>query len=660
MCYTDFRFFILRVLLSLSVLTIALSVIYTDQFVVRVSGDEEVAKELARKYDFTYLSQIFPDYYHFQHRKVAKRSADFSAHHHRKLRDDPQVKWFSQQTLKRRVKKSIRYSPIITLSDPDWSEMWYLNRGPGLDMNVQEVWAQGVTGKNVVVTILNDGLEKDHPDIAQNYDPEASFDINDHDPDPQPRYDLLDTNSDGTRCAGEVAAQANNSFCAVGVAYGAKVGGVKMLDGDVTDVVEARSLSLNRQHIDIYSASWGPNDDGKTVEGPGVLATRAFTDGIKYGRRGLGSIFIWASGIGGREHDNCNCDGYTNAIWTVSVNSATENGLVPWYSEACSSTLATTYSSGFTGERRIVTTDLRQQCTSSHGGTAVSASLAAGICALALEVNNKLTWRDMQHIVVRTARPENLHSKDWKINGVGRNVSHSFGYGLMDAAAMVDLSRRWVTVPQQKSCEIKAYPAEKYVPAKSYVELKLNVYCESVRYLEHVQAKITLIATRRGDIHIYLTSPRGTRSTLLAQRKNDDSRSGFEAWPFMTVHNWGENPNGEWKLEIHNVGRYFGRATLKDWSLTVFGTYENPDVPRVTTTTTTTSRSKPITTTTTTTVAPTTKRPRKTTTRSTTTTTSTTPFPTVHHTHQYYSLTSQRPPVYFLYQNAIEDEGSGN
>lgn len=43
----------------------------------------------------------------------------------------------------------------------------------------------------------------------------------------------------------------------------------------------------------------------------------------------------------------------------------------------------------------------------------------------------------MQHIVVRTARPLFLRAGDWQINGVGRNVSHSFGYGLMDAHAMV-------------------------------------------------------------------------------------------------------------------------------------------------------------------------------------------------------------------------------
>ena len=241
----------------------------------------------------------------------------------------------------------------------------------------------------------------------------------------------------GTRCAGEVAATANNSNCAVGIAYKAGIGGVRMLDGDVTDAVEARSLGLNNQHIHIYSASWGPDDDGKTVDGPGRLATRAFLQGISQGRGGKGSIFVWASGNGGRDYDNCNCDGYTNSIWTLSVSSATENGLIPWYSEACSSTLATTYSSGSSGERKVVTTDLHHTCTSTHTGTSASAPLAAGIIALILEVNPELTWRDVQHITVRCAHNANLRANDWSQNAVGRNFSHSFGYGLMDAACMV-------------------------------------------------------------------------------------------------------------------------------------------------------------------------------------------------------------------------------
>jgi furin len=54
-------------------------------------------------------------------------------------------------------------------------------------------------------------------------------------------------------------------------------------------------LGLNNQHIDIYSASWGPDDDGKTVDGPGKLATRAFLQGIATGNV-LGIMFmLWAT-----------------------------------------------------------------------------------------------------------------------------------------------------------------------------------------------------------------------------------------------------------------------------------------------------------------------------------------------------------------------------
>lgn len=63
------------------------------------------------------------------------------------------------------------------------------------------------------------------------------------------------------------------------MAYNARIGGVRMLDGDVTDTVEGGSLSLKSNFIDIYSSSWGPDDDGRTVDGPGPLAKKAFRDG---------------------------------------------------------------------------------------------------------------------------------------------------------------------------------------------------------------------------------------------------------------------------------------------------------------------------------------------------------------------------------------------
>ena len=53
-----------------------------------------------------------------------------------------------------------------------------------------------------------------------------------------------------------------------------------MLDGTVTDIVESSSLSFNSQYIDIYSSSWGPNDDGVTIDGPARLAKHAFVHGV--------------------------------------------------------------------------------------------------------------------------------------------------------------------------------------------------------------------------------------------------------------------------------------------------------------------------------------------------------------------------------------------
>lgn len=68
--------------------------------------------------------------------------------------------------------------------------------------------------------------------------------------------DFFSPRRHGTRCAGEVSAKENNGVCGVGIAYHARVGGIRMLDGDVTDSVEARSISHRPDHVEIYSASW--------------------------------------------------------------------------------------------------------------------------------------------------------------------------------------------------------------------------------------------------------------------------------------------------------------------------------------------------------------------------------------------------------------------
>nr|XP_018904804.1 PREDICTED: furin-like protease 2 [Bemisia tabaci] len=585
---------------------------YMNQFAVQLAeGGHEDANVIADKHGFRNLGQIgsLKGFYLFEHNRLRKRSLTASDEHHENLMSEKKIVWVQQQHEKRREKRDFTdagfsawdFSHLQPNSfrrdsffpDPLFKEQWYLNGGAkdGFDMNIGPAWEKGYTGKGVVVSILDDGIQTNHPDLALNYDRNASTDINDNDDDPMPRDN--GDNKHGTRCAGEVAGVAFNHFCGVGVAYNASIGGVRMLDGTVNDAVEARALGLNINHIDIYSASWGPEDDGKMVDGPGPLARRAFIYGVTSGRRGKGSIFVWASGNGGRHSDSCNCDGYTNSIFTLSISSATQGGYKPWYLEECSSTLATTYSSGTPGhDKSIATVDMDGKlrpdhiCTVEHTGTSASAPLAAGMCALALEANPNLTWRDMQYIVVLTSKSEPLKKEGgWIVNGVKREVSHKFGYGLMDGGAMVALAEQWITVPPQHICKSQEInedrPIDPTYGSSMTVTMDVNACLgtlNEVQYVEHVQCKISLRFFPRGNLRILLTSPMGTTSTLLFERPRDIVSSNFDDWPFLSVHYWGEKAEGRWTLKIINGGsrRVNQPGILKKWQLIFYGTAVNP------------------------------------------------------------------------------------
>uniref|UniRef100_T1IMB0 furin n=1 Tax=Strigamia maritima TaxID=126957 RepID=T1IMB0_STRMM len=580
--------------------------VYMNQFAVNINGDDKKADEIAAKHGFLNHGQIgsLEGYYLFEHNHVSKRSTDRNEEHHEKLMNEKEVLWVDQQKTLTRVKRDINYPGVVRFfgfrtpyngefPDPMYSKQWYLHQGAsdGWDMNVLGAWRKGYTGYGVVVSILDDGIQTDHPDLMKNYDPGASTDINGNDADPTPQDN--GDNKHGTRCAGEVAAVAFNDVCGVGIAFNASIGGVRMLDGTVNDAVEAKALSLNRHHIDIYSASWGPEDDGRTVDGPGPLARRAFIDGVTQGRNYKGSIFVWASGNGGRHVDNCNCDGYTNSIFTLSISSVSQRGLKPWYLEECSSTLATTYSSGTPGhDKNVVTVDMdpsfrrETMCTQDHTGTSASAPIAAAISALALEANPNLTWRDMQYLVVLTSRPEPLMKEEgWVTNGVKRKVSHKFGYGLMDATAMVNLAEQWISVPNQHICETEEDKHPRTIPRSMGDNLEIYMNTDAcwnspnvVNFLEHVQCRITLHYNPRGNLKIMLESPLGTRTNLLSSRPKDMYQADFQDWPFLTVHFWGEKAAGQWKLTIVNAGTIDANedGILKKWSLVFHGTEQHP------------------------------------------------------------------------------------
>uniref|UniRef100_A0A8B9LMN8 Neuroendocrine convertase 1 n=1 Tax=Astyanax mexicanus TaxID=7994 RepID=A0A8B9LMN8_ASTMX len=573
---------------------------YLNEWAVEIPGGTDAAQSIANELGYQLVRQIgaLQNHYLFKHQSHPSRTKRSADHITKRLSEDDRVSWAEQQYEKQRSKRAPLGADCKECSvdklfdDPMWNQQWYLQDTrtspslPKLDLHVIPVWKKGITGKGVVITVLDDGLEWNHTDIYPNYDPAASYDFNDNDPDPFPRYDSTNENKHGTRCAGEIAMQADNNKCGVGVAYNSKVGGIRMLDGIVTDAIEASSIGFNPDHVDIYSASWGPNDDGKTVEGPGRLAQKAFEYGIQKGRGGKGSIFVWASGNGGRQGDNCDCDGYTDSIYTISISSASQQGLSPWYAEKCSSTLATAYSSGDYTDQRITSADLHNECTETHTGTSASAPLAAGIFALALEQNPDLTWRDLQHIVVWTSEFDPLaNNPGWKRNGAGLMVNSRFGFGLLNAKALVDLAdpKVWKHVPEKKQCIVRDDSFQPR-PLKAAGEISIEIptkacagQTNSIESLEHVQVEASIEYTRRGDLHITLTSPSGTTTVLLAERERDTSSNGFRNWDFMSVHTWGENPTGTWTLKITDTVNIHNEGQILSWKLILHGTSEKPE-----------------------------------------------------------------------------------
>lgn len=529
-------------------------------------------------------------------------------------------------------------------NDELWVHQWYLQDNTNvaqlqsdIELHVEDVWKMGYTGQGVVVAILDDGLEWNHTDIMPNYDHRASWDMNNNRSNPFPRYDALNSNSHGTKCAGEIAMVANNLKCGVGVAPRARIGGIKCLDGEVDDRVESSSLLHNMDYIDIYSGSWGPADNGLTVDGPKRLATQALEMGTKYGRQGKGVLYVWANGNGGAAGDNCNCDGYVNSIYTISIGAVTQQGQLPLYGERCPSTIAVTCSSGAYTDRKIVTTDLHNKCTIDYTGTSAAAPLASGIFALLLEANRNLTWRDVQHLTAWTSDPLPIRDNPgWKRNSAGLIFNSRFGFGLLNAKALVDAALKWQTVPKKSICilspsskmpaflqsrtmaqawfvsdgcqrefENQQRQAQFFAAAAAATnhgqQPKQMVAATSggvggrsrwtqpglisdsaintpspVIYVEHVQLIVDIEYTNRGSLDIFLISPSGTVSTLLTRRPFDKSRAGFDRWPLMSLHFWGESSIGKWTVIVRDKDGQNNRGLLRNATLLLHGTTLRP------------------------------------------------------------------------------------
>lgn len=171
-----------------------------------------------------------------------------------------------------------------------------------------------------------------------------------------------------------------------------------------------------------------------------------------------------------------------------------------------------------------------------------------------MAVSPDLTWRDIQHLCVRTAILINPDDPDWETTAAGRPYSYKYGYGRLDAWQYVTAAKEWSLVKPQAWVHLPLSElgggkvesdvmlgGEQIVPGgvRSNLTVSHDLLMENnFEKLEHVTITVWINHTIRGDVEVELLSPNGIRSVLAAQRQHDSDPTGYPGWKFMTIKHW--------------------------------------------------------------------------------------------------------------------------
>jgi subtilisin-like proprotein convertase family protein len=482
---------------------------------------------------------------------------------------------------RQRVRKALPNDPLFT------NEWHLLNRGinggrAGIDLHLTNTW-NNYRGKGVAIAIVDDGIDTTHPDLAAHIDPSLGYDWNEHDSDPTAHP--LGGDYHGTECAGLAAAIGDNAAGVTGVAFEATIAGLRLISMASTDLTESEAILFKNDRIHVKSNSWGPEDDAKTLEGPGPLALGALEEGARTGRGGLGEIYIWAAGNGLDVQDNANYDGYANSIYTIAVGSVSDQGLQTDFSEPGACVVVVTPSGSF-GRPALTTTDLQGtngvnkvespddysdlDYTKTFVGTSASVPEAAGAVALLLSANPHLGWRDVQEILVRSASLVDEHDLDWTVNAAGLHFNHKYGAGLLNVDEAVNLGLSRSNLGAQTNASLTRTNLELAIPDNDVAGVVQEFdFSRTNLRVEHVTLTASIAHPFRGDLAITLISPSGMESRLAEQ--HDDPGADFVEWKFMSVRSWGETSQGIWRVRVADL-KTGDTGTLESLHLQIYGT----------------------------------------------------------------------------------------
>ena len=194
--------------------------------------------------------------------------------------------------------------PILP-HDPQFNDQWALaNSGQrggtkGADISATTAWAKTTGSDEVVVAVLDTGVDYNHEDLTENMwrrpekmepyhdkelgtiDDEFGFNAIDTTADP------MDDNGHGTHCAGIIGAEGENDLGIAGVNWKVQIMPLKFMNasgsGSTKDAIEAINYVIERKkagvNVRIISASWGSTQKSRAL---GDVIRKAYENDILF------------------------------------------------------------------------------------------------------------------------------------------------------------------------------------------------------------------------------------------------------------------------------------------------------------------------------------------------------------------------------------------
>ncbi|MDR2845220.1 MAG: S8 family serine peptidase, partial [Puniceicoccales bacterium] len=394
---------------------------------------------------------------------------------------------------------------------PNFAGQWHLvNTAPNivgtmnagnanLDVNIKGAWAMGVTGRGVVIGIIDDGVEGDHEDLAPNYRADLSkiFSQNPTLAESVQRP-VQPSNNHGVAAAGVAAARGGNGIGVTGAAPFAGIAGQRVnliLDGTtddpgatVQDVADAflwksgvavdattgHILYGGEAEIHVKNNSWVVPRPFDAFDGTHIFDKESASLKALSLASANNVIFVFSAGNErGGLREQSQTDTHNSSEPAIDVAALGSDGLFSAYScfgpnifvTAPSNSKTTTF--GITTTDRSgsdfgyntyvapepsatptvsVLTDLpNANYTSIFSGTSSAAPLVSGIIALGKQVAPAMDVRLAKHVLVKSshvvdAEENSLSSggRGWQKNAAGNWFNPNYGFGLIDATAFVN------------------------------------------------------------------------------------------------------------------------------------------------------------------------------------------------------------------------------